>query len=373
MNKKEIVEIKKQFSPANCAITRICGCYVDAEKEKRVELKEAFLSLPEEEMFKYFDIFKKNLSGTIGKNLINLEFPLEQELTDGTQTYLLKLRDSKLKDDALIEEFYDKIIEQYAYGENYYIILIHAVYDVPGKSSAGDEMFDASEYVYEHIMCSLCPVRLSKAGLCYNEATNSIIDRTRDWTVEVPDKGFLFPAFNDRNSDIHGVLYYSKNPEELQPDFVESFLGCQIPLTAKEQKERFDGLLEEILGDECRYTVVHEIYTDLLEIVEQGREAAEPVKLGKEEIRTLLAGNAVRAESMEEFDQLYDHFIGSNQTLFATNLINTDFDIKTPNATIKIEPEWSSLIETKIIDGRQCIVFPMDSSATVNGIIVKGI
>ena len=69
MNKKEISEIKKQFSPNNCAITRICGCYVDGEKNKKTELKEAFLSLSEEEMFKYFEIFKKTLSGTIGKNL----------------------------------------------------------------------------------------------------------------------------------------------------------------------------------------------------------------------------------------------------------------------------------------------------------------
>lgn len=79
MNKKEISEIKKQFTPENCSLTRICGCYVDGEKNKKTELKEAFLSLSEEEMFKYFEIFRKSLSGTIGKNLMNMEFPLEQE------------------------------------------------------------------------------------------------------------------------------------------------------------------------------------------------------------------------------------------------------------------------------------------------------
>ena len=144
MNKKEISEIKKQFSPNNCAITRICGCYVDGEKNKKTELKEAFLSLSEEEMFKYFEIFKKTLSGTIGKNLINMEFPLDQEKEGGTQEFLMKLRGSKLQDNSILEEFYDKIIENYDYGENYYIILIHAVYDIPGKSSDGQEMFDAS-------------------------------------------------------------------------------------------------------------------------------------------------------------------------------------------------------------------------------------
>ena len=187
MNKKEISEIKKQFTPDRCSITRICGCYVDGEKNKKTELKEAFLSLSEEESFKYFEIFKKTLSGTIGKNLINMEFPLEQEKEGGTQEFLLRLRGSKLQDNDLIEEFYDKIIEYYDYGENYYIILIHAVYDIPGRSSDGLEMFDASDEIYDHILCSICPVKLSKAGLCYNAETNNIEDRIRDWIVEMPD------------------------------------------------------------------------------------------------------------------------------------------------------------------------------------------
>ena len=198
MNKKEISEIKKQFTPENCSLTRICGCYVDGEKNKKTELKEAFLSLSEEEMFKYFEIFRKSLSGTIGKNLMNMEFPLEQETEGGTQHFLMKLRESKLTDDALVESFYDKIIENYDYPENYYIILIHGVYDIPGKSSDGAEMFDASDEIYEHIMCCICPVKLSKAGLCYNAETNSIQDRIRDWIVELPDVAFLFPQFNDR-------------------------------------------------------------------------------------------------------------------------------------------------------------------------------
>ena len=168
MNKKEIAEIKKQFTPDRCSITRICGCYVDGEKNKKTELKEAFLSLSEEETFKYFDIFRKTLTGTIGKNLINMEFPLDQETEGGTQNFLMKLRKSKLTDDTLTEAFYDKIIENYDYGENYYIILIHAVYDIPGKSSDGAEMFDASDEIYDHILCSICPVKLSKAGLHYN-------------------------------------------------------------------------------------------------------------------------------------------------------------------------------------------------------------
>ena len=185
MNKKEVLEIRKQFSPQNCAITRLCGCYVDGDKEKKLEFKEAFLSLPEEEAFKYFDLFKKTLSGTVGKNLINMEFPLEQEKSGGTQEFLLQLRDSRLTDDMLLSEFYDKVIENYDFAEHYLILLIHAAYDVPGKASDGTEMFDASDSVYDYILCSICPVNLSKAGLCYNAEHNSIEDRIRDCAENV--------------------------------------------------------------------------------------------------------------------------------------------------------------------------------------------
>ena len=207
MNKKEINEIRKQFTPNNCTITRMCGCYVDGEKNKKTELKEAFLSLPEEEICKYFDIFRKTLSGTVGKNLLNMEFPLDSEFTGGTQEFLMRLRDSKLTDEDLLEQFYDKIITSYDYGENFLILLIHAAYDIPGRASDNMEMFDASDEVYDYILCSICPVDLCKPGLSYNVQDNRFQDRIRDWIVGLPNLGFLFPAFNDRSTDIHSVLY----------------------------------------------------------------------------------------------------------------------------------------------------------------------
>jgi len=221
MIRQEISEIKKLFTQKNCSITRICGCYVDGEKNKKLDFKQAFLALPEEEMFKYFEILRKTLSGTPGKNLLTLEFPLATEYEGGTQEFLLRLRDSKLKDDALLEEFYDKIIEAYEYVGNYLILLIHDVYDVPGKTSDGIGMEDASDEVYEYILACICPVTLSKPGLSYNAEENAFQNRIRDWVVNVPETGFLFPAFTDRSADLHSTLYYSKDPDELQESFVE--------------------------------------------------------------------------------------------------------------------------------------------------------
>ena len=299
MNKKEVTEIKKQFTPSNCAITRICGCYVDGEKEKKTEMKDAFLSLPEEEMFKYFDIFRKSLSGTIGKNLLNMEFPLETESEGGTQEFLLKLRNSRLTDDALLEEFYNRVIDSYDYAENYLILLVHAAYDIPGKSTDGSEMFDASDEVYDYIMCTFCPVKLSKPGLSYHAEENSFHERIRDWIVEMPDAGFLFPAFNDRSTDIHNLLYYSKNAENLGNGLTDLLLGCVPPLTAGDQKETFRTLIEETLGDDCDYDTVKNIHENLNEMIEQNSENPEPLALDKAEVK-MQSGAFTLQQSLED-------------------------------------------------------------------------
>lgn len=372
MNKKEISEIKKQFSPANCAINRIAGCYVDGEKNIRTKVNQSFLTLTEEEMFKYFELFKKTLSGTIGKNLMNLDFPLQQEQPGGTQEFLLKLRNSQLKDEALLDEFYEKIIANYDYGENYYIILIHQIYDIPGKASDGQEMFDASSEIYDHILCSICPVNLSKAGLCYNAETNNIEDRIRDWIVEMPDLGFLFPVFNDRSSDIHSMLYYSKNAETLRSTFIEEVFGCSVPLSAGNQKNSFNALVEETLGENCAYETVVAIHEKLNEWVEAQKELPDPVVLTKSEVRRLFEESGVDDEKMEAFDEHYEINAGETATLMASNITNTKkFEIKTPDVVVHIAPERAELIETQIVNGRRCLVIPMEDDVEVNGIHVR--
>ena len=371
MNKKEISEIKKQFSPANCSITRICGCYVDGDKNKKTELKEAFLSLSEEEMFKYFEIFKKTLSGTLGKNLLNMEFPTNQEADGGTQEFLMRLRASRLTDDELIQQFYDRIIENYDYPENYYIILVHAVYDIPGKSSDGLDMFDASDEIYEHLLCSICPVKLSKAGLCYNAETNLIEDRIRDWIVEMPESGFLFPVFNDRSTDIHGLLYYSKNAEALHDQFIDQVLGCTAPMSAGGQRDSFNMLVEETLGDDCDYNTVISIHEKLNELIEAQKDEPEPVVLTKPEVKRLLEDCGVAEEKLDTFDQQYELVAGDASSLMASNIASPrKFEVKTPDVVVKIDPERAELIETKVIDGRKCLVIPMEGEIEVNGICV---
>ncbi len=372
MIKQEISEIKKLFTQNNCSITRICGCYVDGEKNKKTELKQAFLALPEEEMFKYFELLRKTLSGTLGKNLLTLEFPLATEGQDGTQEFLLRLRDSKLKDEALLEEFYDKIIEAYEFVGNYLILVIHDVYDVPGKTLDGMDMEDASDEVYEYILACVCPVNLSKPGLSYNAEENTFQNRIRDWVVGLPETGFLFPAFNDRSADIHSTLYYSKDSEDLKENFVEQLLGCPLPLSAGGQKETFHALIEETLGETCDIEVVKNIHDKLNELAEEHKEELTPLALDKNEVKTLFANSGVSNEKLDEFDRHFDETAGENTSLLVSNVLNTrTFEVKTPDVVIKVKPERTDLIETKTINGRECLVIELGGNVEVNGIAIR--
>lgn len=372
MFKHEVAEIKKQFTGNRCSITRICGCYVDGEKNKKTQFKEAFLSLPEEEMFKYFEILRKTLSGTMEKNLLSLEFPLKAEEEGGAQEFLYRLKESKLKDDDLLDQFYDRVIESYEYVGNYLILIIHDVYDVPGKTSDGIENEDASEEIYEYIMVSICPVNLSKPGLSYNAEENSFQNRIRDWVVAPPEKGFLFPAFNDRSTDLHGVLYYTKDANDLKEDFVTLMLDCPLPLAASSQKDTFHTIIEETLEETCTIESVISIHEKLTEMIEEHKEDPAPLILDKEEVKGVLAGSGVANEKLENFDRLYDAAAGSQTALVATNVINTkSFEVKTPDVVIKVSPDRLDLIETKEIDGRKCLVIDLGSSVEVNGIAVR--
>ena len=372
MFKPEINEIKKRFTQSKCALDRICGCYVDAEKNKKMVFKEPFLTLPEEDIFKYFEIFRKTLSGTIGKNLVNLEFPLASEEEGGTQNTLLKLRNSKLNDEEMLEKFYDKIIDSYDYTGNYLILLIHDNYDIPMKTTDGIEVEDGSDEVYEYIMTCICPVNLSKPGLSYFQESNSFANRIRDWVVDMPEFAFVFPAFNDRATDIHSTLFYTKDAADFHENLTDMLFGGTLPLTAKIQKETFQTIIEETLGEDCEYEVVKNIHENILEMIEEHAEEVEPLSLGKQEMKRLFESSGVKEEKLSDFEDYYDAAAGKDMSLQVSNVYNKKaFEVKTPDIQIKVNPERLDLITTKEVDGRNCIVIEINDSVEVNGIPVR--
>ena len=189
------------------------------------------------------------MSGTIGNNLLELEFPLAEEAAGGRQQFLMGLRESKLKNDDLMDTFYDMIIDSYDYVGNYLILIFHDAYDVMTKTSDNDKL-DESEEVYEYLLCAICPVNLTKPGLGYREDENRIGPRIRDWVVGAPDTGFVFPAFTDRSTDIHSVMFYTRDTKTPHAEFMESGLGCGTKLTATEKKLTFQSIVKEVIGED---------------------------------------------------------------------------------------------------------------------------
>lgn len=372
MNKKETLELRKLFTREASCLTRICGCYVDYNKEKVCNIQDAFLSLSKDEALKYHDIFKATLSGTIGKNLLNMEFPTDQEFPGGTQEFLMQLRASELKDTVLLDSFYDKVIAGFDYPENYYIILTYGAYDIPGRTSDGAELYDASEEVYQFLLCSICPVNRSKGGLSYLPESNSMGERVRDWVVEPPMKGFLFPAFHDRSSDIHNVLYYTKNPEDSHPELIEHLLGSITPMSPVSQKETFQSILINTLGEDADYDVVSSIHENLNEMIAETKNDPDPLTLSKHEMKNLLEISGVPQEELQEFEEKYEEIAGPKAAFVASNLTNTKkLSIETPDIVIKVNSDRTDLIQTQFINGRQCFVITVDDHVEINGMSVK--
>jgi hypothetical protein len=373
MTRKELNEIKSQYTLEDCGILRLCGCYVDGERNKITQFNENFLNLPEEEKHKYFDIFKKTLSGTPGKNLVDMKFNVDAYADEGARTFLMNLRDSGLKDDRLLNEFYDRIINNYSYVGNYLILLINQVYDIPAVTTDNIEMDDASDEVYSYILCSICHVNLSKPGLGYDEEDNNFHDKKQNHMVDVPDVGFLFPAFNKRSADEDMTLFYTKDVSEFEDGLIDCLLDCAVPLPAKQQKETFTSLVNEALGEEADLEIVKNIHENLEQIIEEKKqESPEPVMLDKTEMKDLLEKSGVKEEKLENFEEHFEMAAGEHGKLVASNVSSgKKFEVKTPDVVIKINSDKTDIVSTQVIDGRQCLVIQIDERLEVNGISVN--
>lgn len=369
MNKKEAAEIKKTYSKDNTSISRICGCYVSAEGEILSKFARTFLALPEEEQFKYFEIFKKVLSGGFEKNLINIEYSTESELSGGSQYKMLKLRDSLLKDENLLDDFYDRVITSYdATGTNYLILLIADAYDVPTKTSDGDDLDDSDE-VYQYILCALCPVKLSEPGLSYAEEKDEFHERKRDWIVQKPECGFLYPAFNDRSADVHAALFYTKNAKKLPEELMEELFDEENVLSAEEQKEAFLKTLEDTVSPD--YETAKNIYENIVKIGIEAAEEGKPPVFTQEELCGVIEESGVRTDDVKVFQKELASRAGKDATVAAGNLINNKMcEIKTAFMSIKADADEMENLETRDVDGRKCLVIPVEKIISVDGMVI---
>ena len=374
MNDKEIGEIRRHLRRDRSNITHLYGCYVNDNKEIITEFRQSTGMMPENEGDKYFALLRRTLSGSIGKNLIDITFKTSQVADSPEHKLLMGLRESKCNDEELRAEFFKKIIDTVVIEGNYLILLGCDAYDVPFKSKDDSHQRDQSEEVYTYILCTICPVKQTKANLHYVPEEKLFHDGAMNQMVSAPALGFLFPAFDDRSANIYNALYYTRDIKDSQDALIETIFNTPVPKPAAEQKKSFEALLTTSLGDECSLDVVQTVHDQICQRIEMHKEAKvpEPLMVSKEDVKEVLASCGVSEEHVAKFSVDYDEVFGFEADLHPKNIIdNKHFELKTPDVVIKVDPTRSDLIETRVIGGIKYIMICADEDVEVNGVSIN--
>lgn len=373
MNDKEIGEIRRHLRRDRSNITAIYGCYVNENKEIITKFRQSTGMMPENESDKYFALLRRALSGSIGRNLIDITFKTSQVAGSPEHQLLMDLRKSQLKDEALLDSFFRKIMDSVVLEGNYLILAAADSYDVPFKSKDDSFQKDQSDETYSYILCAICPVKQTKANLHYVPEEKLFHDGAMHQLVSAPAVGFLFPAFDNRATNIYNALYYTKDVKESQDALIETLFNTPVPKPAAQQKQSFEALLTTSLGEECSLDVVQTVHDQLCQRIEMHKEAkvAEPLMISKEEVKDVLVSCGVSDNHISKFSVDYDEAFGFEAELHPKNIIDSKkFELKTPDVIIKVDPARSDLIETRIIGGVKYIMICADEDVEVNGVSI---
>ena len=371
MNIKEVGEIRRRVRRDRSNMTAIYGCYVNGAKEIVSEFKQSTGIMPENEAEKYFGLLKRTLSGSIGKNLIDISFKTSQVADSLEHNFLMDLRKSELKDENLRAELYTKIIQSVSFDEGFLILVGCDSYDVPFKSADDETQSDASNETYTYLLCAVCPVKQTKPNLRYVAENKEFHDGGIAQVPAAPEVGFLFPAFDNRATNIYNALFYNHSPKQNYEELANALFNVQVPQPAAEQKKSFEALLGASLKEECSLEVVQAVHEQLCQSIELHKESkvAEPLLISKEQVKQSLSECGVSEKNIAKFSVEYDEVFGFEAQLHPKNIINNRrFEIKTPDVSIQVAPERADLIETRIIDGVKYILICADENVEVNGV-----
>ena len=374
MNQKEIRELKRRFRLGKNAIGRIYGCYVNSQKEIVSYLDEPLDRMPEEEAEKYLTLLKKVLSGALGRNLIDIVFSTQQVADSDEHRRLMALRDSKVKDGEVRQEFYQKVIGSLDMGEGSYLILLaHDAYDVPHRGGDDEMQADASDEVFSYIVCCVCPVKDGKLELGYCAGENEFHNCAPSQIVSPPELGFLFPAFDDRAANIYNALTYARKPDELHQEFLDAVFHTEPPMSPGEQREAFQTALHEAMEGGCGLEIVQAVHERLTAKIEEHRESKdpEPLAVTAKDVAVILRDSGASEEQAAAFVGKCGERFGEDAVLSPANLIESKrFEVKAADVTISVPPDQSYLVESRTIDGKKYLLIPAGEGLEVNGMPV---
>lgn len=373
MNEREVAELRRRFSVEKSNISRIRGCHVNESREITSQFNQSLALMSEGEAEEILSVLKKTLSGSIGKNLIDVDFSTSQVLDSDEHKTLMRLRDTSLDDDEAVEKLYKRIIESLATEGSYLILLASDKYDVFSYSKDGGKSEDSS-VLFSYILCSICPMKLTKPVLGYSSFDNSFKNISANSVVSPPELGFMFPAFDDRRSNIYNALFYTKNIAEDYSAFTDAVFKSSLPLPAQRQKETFGSIISEVLSDDCDYNTVQSVRAQLCEMIESNKanKYEEPVLLSKRRALDILRYCVEDEEQLSGFEEKYDENFGKGTEICPQNAMDVKkLTVSTENVEIKLDPEYGDLLETRVIDGIKYILIRAEGSVEVNGIEIN--
>ncbi|MBQ8687645.1 MAG: DUF4317 domain-containing protein [Ruminococcus sp.] len=373
MNKKELNELRKNFSEASDLFTlnHVVSAFVDAEKNIRCVKSNAFHNIPSEESECYMETLRRVLAGTLGKGLLEYEFPNEAYEETGAQNIIYNALMSKMTDDSAVSLMLDQIVKNMDYVSTYAILIGHCTYTVFNKTR-NDEINPYDSLDYSFLVTAICPVEVRVDGLIYNEDDNAIVRKTAyDRIVsEVPSDGFLYPTFTGRGPDVNHVLYSVRKPKEVNVSIVENVLGCKFVCTAVQEKESFHTLMQDIVADELSYTVITDVNEKLKSIAEEYKNDADLPAVDDIQMRDILLDSGVSEEKAEKVQNLYRE-ITREKPLSVCNLTENKTVLTAEGITIQIAKDATQKVRTQYINGRRYLLIDLDEpQIQVNGMQV---
>ena len=373
MNEKEVAEIRRRFRADKSNISAVRGCYVNEQREIVSQFNQSLGLMSNEESEQVLTLLKKALSGTLGRNLADIEFATAQVVDGEEHRLLMALRKDALRDEEAVRAFYGRVIQSVDIEGGYMILLAHDAYDVPYRSQDGESQPDASDEVFSYIVCAVCPLKLTKPALSFYPPEARFRNIAADTVICPPELGFLFPAFDDRRANIYGALYYTRDVAENHAAFADAVFHSPVPLPAAAQKEVFQSILSQSVADDCSLEVVQAVHDQLSGMIDAHKENKdlEPLRFGKGTVRQVLEDCGVPAPRVAAFETRFDEEFGAEAALNPVAVVDSkQLQVQMPDVTIQVNPQRGDLIKTRIIDGARYILIRADEGVEVNGVSI---
>jgi hypothetical protein len=372
MNEKETSEIRRRLRPEKNNIGRIRGCYVNDTHEIISEFDFNFGLISTDESDEILSLLRRTLSGSIGRNLIDISFT-NQQVSDSEEHRLLSaLRNSSLSDNEAVSSFFKKVTPSIDIEGSYILILANDKYDI-FKYDENDEKSDSSE-TFSYIICAACPIKNSKPLLGFNLNEKKFKNIIKDSIIASPEIGFMFPAFDDRNANIYNALFYTRDVSVSHNEFLHSTFGFTINKTASEQTECIASILSSTIKEDCDLEFIQSVQGQLIELHadHKNNKEEEPLMLSARDMKTLLRCGGASEDAINVFNEKFEDDFGAAAEIPPANVIDIKkFELKTPDVTVKVPPEHSDLIQTRVIDGTKYILIRADGDVEVNGIKIN--